>query len=174
MHIFDSYIVARKLIAGKPLVRLAKGLETDGNVVLKFYDKPELYAKALSYFKRLNKSHYLCKCVLQVCWMLEMPRRHVRPIEKIRAHEGFPDCLVFEKGIHTLDEWLCIPNISMTSKKDALQLVRVPSRRMRQRLFLSRWRRLSTISTAPASFTVTLSRPTWLTFRQTIHGNCWT
>ena len=127
MQFFDSYIVARKLIAGKPLVRLAKALETDGNVVLKFYDKPELYAKALSFYKRVNKSHYVCKCVCDHVGCLKMPRCHVRPIEKIGAHEGFPDCLVFEKGIHTLDEWLRIPNISMTSKKDALHLVRARS-----------------------------------------------
>ena len=60
---FNSYSVEAKLIFGKPLVRLAKGLLTNGDVVLKFYDRPELYAKALSSYEDLNKSNYVFKCL---------------------------------------------------------------------------------------------------------------
>ena len=59
-----SYCMQRKLIFGKPLIRLAKGLQTNEDVVLKFYINPELYNKALSSYERLNKSDSICKCVL--------------------------------------------------------------------------------------------------------------
>ena len=59
----DSYCLEAEVIFGKPLVRIAKGLATKGDVILKFYDNHELYAKALSFFERLNKSDYICKFV---------------------------------------------------------------------------------------------------------------
>ena len=59
----DSYRLEAEPIFGKPLVRLAKGIHTNEDVVLKFYDRPELYSKALSLYENLSKSNYICKCV---------------------------------------------------------------------------------------------------------------
>ena len=127
-----SYCIERKLVFGKPLIRLAKSLQTNEGVVLKFYDKPEQYVKALSSYKHLNKSSYICKCVF-----VSMQERFrvvcdaIRPIEKIKAHGGLPDCLAFERAALTLDEWVRVPDIDFGSKRDALKLVRFTPFRLR-------------------------------------------
>ena len=45
------------------MVRCAKGVSTNADVVLKFYVDMELYAKALSTYESLNKSDFICKSV---------------------------------------------------------------------------------------------------------------
>ena len=130
--LFDSYCLEAKPIIGKRLVRLAKGVLTNADIVLKFYDKPELYKKAVTFYGILSKSDYVCKCV---CISMRCsPKRAfvTRPLQKIKAHEGFPDCLAFHKGFHTLDEWVRIPELSFVSRREALNLVRSASCRVRR------------------------------------------
>ena len=113
-------------VFGKKLIRLAKGMQTNEDVVLKFYDDPELYSKSLSLYDCLNMSTYICKCVLIPVGSPKKCDCHIRPIDKIEAHQGFPNCLVFAKGMHTLDEWLRIPDIDVVNKKETLKLVMAP------------------------------------------------